>query len=122
MAGRALNRGDRLSSDLLDRRMVDVLRQNTRIISADVDLEGFEFTGSVSPGSPIRWNHVNSIPSVRKGQVIDVFASGKGLYISMKGVAMQDGGNGEYINVRNLSSKQEFQAKVLNESSVKVYF
>lgn len=122
IAGRALNRGERLSSDLLEKRMVDVLRQNMRIISADVDLEGFELIGSVSPGSPIRWNHVNSIPSVRKGQVIDVFAAGKGLYISMKGVAMQDGGNGEYIKVRNLSSKQEFQAKVLNESSVKVYF
>ncbi len=122
VAGRSLNRGDRLGAHVLEKRLVDVLRQNVRVISADVDLEGYEYTGSVSPGSPIRWNHVNSIPSVRKGQVIDVFASGKGLYIAMKGVAMQNGGNGEYITVRNLSSKQEFQAKVLNENSVKVYF
>ncbi len=122
VAERALNRGDRLSSDALQKRVVDILRENVRTISGDVDLEGYEFIGSVSPGSPIRWNHVSSIPSIRKGQVVDVYAAGKGLYISMKGLAMQDGGNGEYIKIRNLSSKQEFQAKVLNENSVKVYF
>jgi len=122
VAGRSLSRGDRLSSGLLEKRLVDVLRQNVRVIPAEVNLEGYEFTGSVSPGSPIRWNHVSSIPSVRKGQVIDVFASGKGVYIAMKGIAMQDGGNGEYITIKNLSSKQEFQAKVLNENSVKVLF
>ena len=122
VAGRALNRGDRLSEAVLQKRSVDVLRQNARIITGDVNLEGYELIGSVSPGSPIRWNHINSIPSVRKGQVVDVYAAAKGLYISMKGLAMQDGGNGEYIKIRNLSSKQEFQAKVLNENSVKVYF
>ena len=122
VAERALNRGDRLSSDALQKRVLDILRENVRTISGDVDLEGYEFIGSVSPGSPIRWNHVSSIPSIRKGQVVDVYAAGKGLYISMKGLAMQDGGNGEYIKIRNLSSKQEFQAKVLNENSVKVYF
>ncbi|MFP6900320.1 MAG: flagellar basal body P-ring formation chaperone FlgA, partial [Opitutales bacterium] len=102
VAGRALNRGDRLSARVLETRLVDVLRQNVRIISADVDLDGYEFTGSASPGAPIRWNHVNSIPAVRKGQVVDVYASGKNLYITLKGIAMQDGGNGEYITVRNM--------------------
>ena len=121
IAARALNRGDRLSANTLEKRLVDVLRQHVRIISADVDLDGFEFIGSVSPGSPIRWNHVNSIPSVRKGQVVDVYASGKGIYITLKGIALQDGGNGEYITVRNMNSKQEFQGKVLNENSVQVH-
>ncbi|MGE4550566.1 MAG: flagellar basal body P-ring formation chaperone FlgA, partial [Opitutales bacterium] len=122
VAGRALNRGDRLSSAVLQKRLVDVLRENVRIISSEVDLEGYEFMGSVSTGSPIRWNHVKSIPSIRKGQMVNVYAAGKGIYISMKGLAMQDGGNGEHIKIRNPSSKQEFQAKVLNENSVKVYF
>jgi flagella basal body P-ring formation protein FlgA len=122
VASRALNRGNRLTADMLETRLTDVLRQNVRVISTEVNLEGYEFTGSISPGSPIRWNHVNSIPSVRKGQVVEVYASGKGVYVSMKGVAMQDGGNGEYITVKNVNSKQEFQAKVMNENSVKVYF
>jgi len=77
---------------------------------------------SVSPGSPVLWNHVNAIPLIRKGQEVDVFGNGKGIYITMKGLAMQDGGSGEYIKIRNVSSKQEFQAKVLNENSVKVSF
>jgi len=122
VAGRALNRGDRISIDALEKRKVDVFRQNVRVITGETDLEGYELIASVSPGAPIRWNHVNTIPLVRKGQVVDVFANGKGIYITMKGLVMQDGGSGEFITIRNVTSKQEFQAKVLNENSVKVFF
>jgi flagella basal body P-ring formation protein FlgA len=122
IAGRALSRGDRIAADSLEKRKVDVFRQNVRVITGETDLEGYELMASVSPGSPVLWNHVNAIPLIRKGQVVDVFGKGRGIYITMKGLAMQDGGSGEYIKIRNVSSKQEFQAKVLNENSVKVFF
>ena len=48
------------------------------------------------------------------------FASGNGIYISMKGMALENGVEGGIVKVRNLSSEKEFQAKVLNEKSVKV--
>ncbi len=122
IAGRALSRGDRIAADSLEKRKVDVFRQNVRVITGETNLEGYELMASVSPGSPVLWNHVNAIPLIRKGQEVDVFGNGKGIYITMKGLAMQDGGSGEYIKIRNVSSKQEFKAKVLNENSVKVSF
>ena len=56
----------------------------------------------------------------QKGEIVDVFASGNGIYISMKGMALENGVEGGIVKVRNLSSEKEFQAKVLNEKSVKV--
>ena len=56
-----------------------------------------------------------------KGQIVDVFASGNGIYVTMKGMALENGVAGGDVTVKNLSSKKEFQAKVLNENSVKVH-
>jgi flagella basal body P-ring formation protein FlgA len=57
---------------------------------------------------------------VRKGEIVDVFASGGGIYISMKGVSLDNGVQDGIVRIRNLSSDKEFQAKVLNRNSVKV--
>jgi flagella basal body P-ring formation protein FlgA len=35
---------------------------------------------------------------------------------------MQSGTDGEFIKIRNTRSKKEFQAKVVDEKTVKVYF
>ena len=58
---------------------------------------------------------------MRKGQIVDVFASGNGIYVTMKGMALGDGVAGGIVNIKNLSSDKEFPAKVLNENSVKVH-
>ena len=52
---------------------------------------------------------------------MDVFASGKGIYVTMKGMAMDDGVEGGIVRIKNISSDKEFQAKVLNENGVKVH-
>jgi flagella basal body P-ring formation protein FlgA len=52
---------------------------------------------------------------------VDVFASGNGIFVTMKGLALEDGVEGSFVRVKNLSSNKEFQAKVLSENSVKVH-
>ena len=39
----------------------------------------------------------------------------------MKGMALEDGVEGGIVTIKNLSSKKEFPAKVLNQNSVKVH-
>ena len=58
---------------------------------------------------------------IRKGQVVDVFASGNGIYVTMKGIALEDGLLDSSVRIKNISSDKEFQAKVLSENSVKVH-
>ena len=64
---------------------------------------------------------MSKVTLVKKGSLVDVFASGNGIYLTMKGVALEDGVEGEQVRIRNLSSEKEFHAKVLNANSVKVY-
>ena len=43
---------------------------------------------------------------LRKGQVVDVFASGHGIYVTMKGLVLEDGSLDSFVRIKNLSSEK----------------
>ncbi len=115
-----LTRGDRLTALQLDKRAVDILKQHAGTVPAVSNLRGYQLASNIKSNSPIKWNFLSKITLVKKGQIVDVFASGNGIYVTMKGMALENGVEGGNVTVRNLSSDKKFQAKVLNENSVKV--
>ena len=84
-------------------------------------MSGYQLDSNVKANSPLKWNNLSKVVLVKKGQIVDVFASGNGIYVTMKGMALNDGVEGGNVIVRNLSSDKQFPAKVLNENSVKVH-
>ena len=114
------SRGSKLLSENLTERAVDVLKQHVGAVPVGTDLKGYQFGVNLRDNSVLKWSHLTKVALVKKGEVVDVFASGNGIYISMKGMALENGVEGGIVKVRNLSSDKEFQAKVLNEKSVKV--
>jgi len=117
-----LNRGNRITPDLLSSRIMDALGSGANCVLSDARLNGYQVASSLKPGTVLKWGHLSKVTLVRKGQVVNVYASGKGIFVEMKGQAMEDGVEGSFVRIRNISSNREFQAKVLNENSVKVYF
>jgi flagella basal body P-ring formation protein FlgA len=117
-----LNRGNRITPDLLSSSVMDALGSGANCVLSDARLNGYQVASSLKPGTVLKWGHLSKVTLVRKGQVVNVFASGKGIFVEMKGQAMEDGVEGSFVRIRNISSNREFQAKVLNENSVKVYF
>ena len=117
-----LNRGNRITPDLFSSSVMDALGSGANCVLSDARLNGYQVASSLKPGTVLKWSHLSKITLVRKGQVVNVFASGKGIFVEMKGQAMEDGVEGSFVRIRNISSNREFQAKVLNENSVKVYF
>ena len=117
-----LNRGNRITPDLFSSSVMDALGSGANCVLSDARLNGYQVASSLKPGTVLKWSHLSKITLVRKGQVVNVFASGKGIFVEMKGQAMEDGVEGSFVRIRNISSNREFQAKVLNETSVKVYF
>ncbi len=113
-------RGSKLLSQNFSDRPVDVLKQHAGAVPSGTDLKGYELAVNLRDNSILKWNHLTKVALVKKGEIVDVFASGNGIYISMKGMALENGVEGGIVKVRNLSSEKEFQAKVLNEKSVKV--
>jgi flagella basal body P-ring formation protein FlgA len=116
-----LTRGSRLNSVQFDKRPVDILKKHAGTVPASSSLRGYQLASNIKSNTPIKWNYLSKVTLVKKGQVVDVFASGNGIYVTMKGMALEDGVEGGNVTVKNLSSKKEFQAKVLNENSVKVH-
>jgi flagella basal body P-ring formation protein FlgA len=114
------SRGSKLLSQNLTERPVDVLKQYAGAVPLGSDLKGYELGVNLRENSILKWSHLTKIALVRKGEIVDVFASGNGIFISMKGMALENGVEDGVVKVRNLSSDKEFQAKVLNEKSVKV--
>ena len=117
-----LNRGNRITPDLFSSSVMDALGSGANCVLSDARLNGYQVASSLKPGTVLKWSHLSKVTLVRKGQVVNVFASGKGIFVEMKGQAMEDGVEGSFVRIRNISSNREFQAKVLNENSVKVYF
>ena len=114
------SRGSKLVSQSLTERPVDILKQHAGAVPSGSDLKGYELGVNLRENSVLKWSHLTKVALVKKGEIVDVFASGNGIYISMKGMALENGVEGGVVKVRNLSSEKEFQAKVLNEKSVKV--
>jgi flagella basal body P-ring formation protein FlgA len=59
---------------------------------------------------------------VRKGAVVEVVAGDGSMSITMKGLAMGTGGVGDAITIRNMDTRKDFPARVVNRNSVRVTF
>ena len=116
-----LYRGTKLKKDDFRLRKVDTLKQHASSVSNTTVLKGFELQSNLNANSPLKWSVLSKSTLIKKGQVVDVYASGNGIYVTMKGLALEDGVAESLVKVRNLSSDKEFHAKVLTESSVKVH-
>jgi flagella basal body P-ring formation protein FlgA len=114
-------RGARLNASQLISRPVDVLKQFAGAVPVNANIRGYQLSTNIRANTPIKWNYLSKVTLVKKGQLVDVFASGNGIYVTMKGKALEDGVEGGNVTVENLSSSKKFQAKVLNENSVKVH-
>jgi flagella basal body P-ring formation protein FlgA len=102
-------------------REVDVLKNHANSVPASAKLSGFQIDTNLKPGNPLKWNLLSKTTLIQKGEVVNVFASGNGIYVTMKGVALEDGVRDSMVRIKNISSQKEFRAKVLDANSVKVY-
>lgn len=120
-AGR-LNRGQALDPALLAVQKVDVLSERETPLAATADPSRFDVAQTVSAGRPILVRDLAERPLVRKGQVVEVVANHGLLTINTKGLALEDGATEQFIRLRNLETRKEFSAQIINENRVKVHF
>jgi flagella basal body P-ring formation protein FlgA len=57
---------------------------------------------------------------IRAGTTVTMVARSNGLGVEVKGVAMQRGGLGDVIRVKNLSSKKIVKARIIGEDRVEI--
>lgn len=106
---------------LLETRRVDLLRERDALPAAVGD-RSFNFVRGVQAGRLLTWRDIARRPLVKKGEMVEVSAADGQLVVTMKALAMQNGAQGEVVTVRNLDSKKDFSAFVIDENRVQVRF
>lgn len=105
----------------LETRRVDLLRERDAL-PASVGDRSYVFSRGVQAGRLLTWRDVARRPLVKKGERVEVSAVDGLLAIRMEAQAMENGAQGDTITVRNLESRKDFAAVVVDESRVQVRF
>ncbi|MEZ5277749.1 MAG: flagellar basal body P-ring formation chaperone FlgA [Opitutaceae bacterium] len=119
---RRLDPGEPMLPSDFEAREVDLVRNAKSVVADQEQFYRYELARSVYPGRPISWSDLTPRSLVRKGELVDVVVRDGILSISMKALAVNTGSLGDVVAVRNLESKREFPAEVIDEKTVQVSF
>jgi flagella basal body P-ring formation protein FlgA len=104
---------------------VELVRLDTRGSVADgygrlEDVVGQQTTQSIEPGQPITSRHVESIPLVRRGDVVTVVVRGPGFVVKRLARARGEGARGDSVALVTLEGRQQFMAEVVGVRELEV--
>ena len=116
-----VEKGGTLALDALGVRRIDAMRDKDAL-PVTVIGQDYTYARQIPAGRPLTWRDVSRRALVRKGDFVEVSASEGMLNITMKALAMQDGGKGDLVRVRNVDSKREFTALVIADNRAEVRF
>lgn len=116
-----LTAGANFDAALLEPRRVDLFRERDALPAAVGD-RTYVFARAVPAGRMLTWRDVARRPLVKKGDVVEVSAVDGMLAVTLKGVAMENGAQGDTVTIRNPQSRKDFAAMVVAENRVQVRF
>lgn len=120
VAARPLVRGDVLQRDDVRMLRKDVSRISGSYVEDPSSLIGYELRQSVAANSLLYSRMLQAPKLVRRGEKVTVLAVVSGLEVRVMGEALSDGGKGQMIRVRNLSSKRIIQGEVVSKGKVRI--
>ena len=98
----------------------DVTQVRGAYFSDMLSLEGMQARRTLSIGDIITDGHVEKVPVVRRGDAIRLVARAGRMSMSAAGEAMQDGGIGDRIRVKNSDSGKVVYGHVLEDGAIQV--
>lgn len=116
-----LTTGSTFDPAVLDTRRVDMFRDRDALPAAVGD-RSYIFACSIPAGRLLTWRDIARRPLVKRGAMVDVSAVDGTLVITMRGEAMENGGRGDMVTVRNPTTRKDFAATVVDENHVQVRF
>lgn len=119
---RRVSAGELLADLDLTTREIDLLREPKAVPADPALINRYEIARPVAETRAITWTDITPRALVRKGQMVEVLATQGNLRITMKGQAVRSGALGEIVTIRNLESKRDFSAEVIDENKVRVHF
>lgn len=121
VATSALRRGEILSAQDIELRYQNIAKIKEPIFD-QTEVIGKRLTRSVRLGDPLQRHQIEFPPVIKRGELVVIQASGRGLTLTAAGEARQDGRAGESIRVMNSNSRKEVLCQVVAPGLVTVEF
>ncbi len=122
VASRSLRRGEVVTREDVRRERRDVSVLRGPVISRESALVGMRVRRSINVGRVWQPRHLESVPTVKRGELVRLRVQSGGLRIDGSGKASEDGRAGEWIRVLNTVSKRYVTGQVDAEGTVYVRF
>ncbi|MDR1132831.1 MAG: flagellar basal body P-ring formation chaperone FlgA [Synergistaceae bacterium] len=118
-ATRPLSRGERIDVSKLGARIGKAAMMMTGFSSPE-QLAGAVTRKAVNALVQLETGDVRQESFIRAGSTVTMVARSNGLGVEVKGIAMQRGGLGDIIRVKNLSSKKILKARIIGADRVEI--
>ncbi|MCC7262326.1 MAG: flagellar basal body P-ring formation protein FlgA [Candidatus Latescibacteria bacterium] len=117
---RALRRGELLGPEVLELEERDITLLRDGAFTDPAQVAGMQARRPMNAGEVLTSQHSQGVPLVRQGEAVELVVVGGGMELSTRGVALQDGGAGSQIRVRNQESGKILRGEVLAAGLVKM--
>ena len=120
VAAHNLKRGEQIEPTFFEFRKSDVTKLRGAYYIDENELKALRMSRSLSAGDVLTDQHVERIPIVKRGELVRILARGDLFEVTTEGTAMQDGGKGDLIRVKNVDSGKVIRGYVINSGLIEV--
>lgn len=113
-------KGTTISTEMLKKIKIRANRVKPNIATEKDKIVGLQAKKSLKEGKLIVEREVGAPLIIRKGNIVMVVYKSKGLQITSKAEALEDGAQGQRIEFANLKSTKKFKAKIINAETVEI--
>ena len=115
---RAVPRHHVLAADDLEVRRMDLAGAGKGFFAGREGLCGKRLRRALTAGSVVHAADVESVPLVRRGEVVDIVARVGAIEVRVPGLAREDGRAGETVRVKNMASRRLVSVRVAGRGLV----
>jgi len=116
-----LKRGTVITPDMFSESEMPAAGMENQIISDIKLLKNMQLMRDLTPNTPLRSYDVKTAVLVKRGQEVQVTAGeGQGFSITMRAEALQDGGLGEQIRLKNVESGRSLSGVITGPNAAKL--
>ena len=119
---RNVRRREVLQAEMFELEERDITMQKEGYFFDFADLEGGRAKRSIGANRVVTQRHVEPVPVILRGEEVTLILETDNVRLSIKGKALQDGGIGQQIRVRNGDSRKVLQGEVIDAQTVRMTF
>ncbi len=115
-----VKRGEHVDPTFFEMVKSDVTKLRGAYYTDHHHLENMRLARSLGAGDVLTDQHIEQIPIVKRGELIRIVARGGLVEATIDGTAMQDGGKGDLIRVKNVDSGKVVRGHVIDSGLIEV--